>query len=119
MAVARAVVRVCGTEYALAPGALVGRAAGAACLVSDAGVSEAHALLSLRGRQFLLLSLRGALVVQGESETDVPLTEGLEQLPEALREQQGGEDGRADHPPPAGEKTGCGGSGLLFGRQTP
>lgn len=81
----RVVVVVEGRELVLGPGALVGRAEGAACRIRDPRVSEGHALLSLRGRRFVLLALRGELGVHGERETDVLLEPGLDvELAEGL-----------------------------------
>lgn len=50
-----------GREVALGPGAIIGRVAGAALRLNDPRVSEAHALVSLRGRELRLLALRGLL----------------------------------------------------------
>lgn len=54
-----------GRVATLAPGDLVGRLAGAALCLADPRVSEAHALVSLRGEHLVLLALRGLLTVEG------------------------------------------------------
>lgn len=60
----------------LAPGAIIGRSPGAALRVHDPEVSEAHALVSLRGRTLQLLRLRGPLSVDGEDLGEVELAPG-------------------------------------------
>jgi hypothetical protein len=60
----------------LHPGGIVGRLAAAALRLEDPRVSEAHALLSLRGRALKLLALRGALGVRGRWLGEVELREG-------------------------------------------
>lgn len=62
---------------ALAPGALIGRTAAAALRLDDPAISEAHALVSLRGSALRLLSLRGRFVVDGQRMTEVLLARGL------------------------------------------
>lgn len=49
----------------LGAGELVGRNPVAGLMVDDASVSEAHALVSLRGGRFVLLGLRGVFTVDG------------------------------------------------------
>lgn len=61
----------------LGPGSIIGRTPSAALRLSDPRVSEAHALVSLRGRHLKLLSLRGRLRVEGETVAEVILSEGL------------------------------------------
>jgi hypothetical protein len=74
-----------GRSFTLAPGGLIGRAPTAACRIEDPRVSEAHAMLSLRGRELRLLALRGELRVDGLLEDDLSLSEGLEvELAEGL-----------------------------------
>ncbi len=65
-----------GREETLAPGDLVGRTWNAAIRFDDPGVSEAHAMLSLRGAQLWLLSLRRRLVVGGQATDAVALEVG-------------------------------------------
>lgn len=66
-------------------GDLVGRLASAAVHVDDPAISEAHALVSLRGGGFRLLALRGALAVDGAQVDDVLLVPGrVVQLAPAL-----------------------------------
>lgn len=66
-----------GAEHELVPGDVVGRLWTAALPVPDGRVSEAHALVSLREGQLLLLPLRGALAVGGELVHHVVLAAGL------------------------------------------
>lgn len=66
-----------GRRIELAPGQIVGRMAGAAARIEDPRVSEAHALVSLRGAELKLLALRGRLSVDGKPKTDVVLSPGL------------------------------------------
>jgi hypothetical protein len=66
-----------GTPVALAPGVLVGRLQSANLRVADPRVPEAAALVSLRGRELHLLSLRQAVVVDGVLEDDLLLAAGL------------------------------------------
>ncbi|MCA9616280.1 MAG: helix-turn-helix domain-containing protein [Myxococcales bacterium] len=47
-----------GAEVDLGPGDVVGRHAGMALVFDDPSISEAHAMLSLRGAELLLLALR-------------------------------------------------------------
>lgn len=60
----------------LGPGAIIGRMVSAACRLTDSRVSEAHALVSLRGRALRLLALRGELWVDGAPDDEVELAEG-------------------------------------------
>lgn len=74
----RAVVRAPGGALVeLGHGDLVGRLRRCALQVDDARVSEAHALVSLRGDGLQLLPLRGRLVVSGEAVREVRLAPGL------------------------------------------
>jgi len=59
------------------PGDLVGRMPTAAVRLNDPRISEAHALISLRGRHMRLLALRGRFAVLGTVTSDVVLTSGL------------------------------------------
>jgi len=52
-----------GTEAMLGPGAIVGRSSTAALCIDDPRVSEAHAMVSLRDGDLVLLALRGDLTV--------------------------------------------------------
>lgn len=63
-------------SWDLGPGAIIGRMVSAACRLHDARVSEAHALVSLRGRALRLLALRGEVLVDGAPEDEVELVEG-------------------------------------------
>lgn len=62
----------------LYPGDVVGRLATAALRLADGRISEAHAMVSLRGRDLKLLALRGRLAVAGAPVPDVVLHPGLE-----------------------------------------
>jgi hypothetical protein len=66
-----------GTLRELGHGDLIGRLWSAALLIDDARVSEAHALVSLRGGDLKLLALRGRLLVDGRPVGDVALVPGL------------------------------------------
>ncbi|MCB9691144.1 MAG: FHA domain-containing protein [Alphaproteobacteria bacterium] len=74
---AHAVVRCpLGNEVELGPGAVIGRLPGAALRVDDPRVSEAHALVSLRGRDLKLLPLRGRIAHGGRQVPEVVLEPG-------------------------------------------
>ncbi len=62
----------------LCPGDLIGRLWSAGLRIDDARVSEAHALVSLRGAQLKLLALRGVLAVDGKRVSEVVLEPGVE-----------------------------------------
>lgn len=47
-----------------------------ACRLNDSRVSEAHALVSLRGRALRLLALRGEVLIDGAPEDEVELAQG-------------------------------------------
>lgn len=66
-----------GRRDVLFPGDLVGRAAGAALPIDDPHVSEAHAIVSLRGEELVLLALRRRLYVDGKAVDGVVLRPGL------------------------------------------
>lgn len=66
-----------GAEVDLCPGELIGRLRGAALRLDDARVSEAHALVSLRGAELKLLALRGVLALDGRSVSEVVLKPGV------------------------------------------
>ena len=59
-------------------GDLIGRMGAAAVHIDDARVSEAHAMVSLRGAELKLLGLRGRFAINGVPRTDVVLTPGLQ-----------------------------------------
>ena len=67
-----------GTEAGLHPGDLIGRSHAAALRLQDPRVSEAHALVSLRGGVLKLLGLRGRLAVGTSPLTEVTLAPGQE-----------------------------------------
>jgi hypothetical protein len=54
-----------GARTTVHPGGIIGRLASAALRLDDPRVSEAHALVSLRGQTLVLLALRGALGSRG------------------------------------------------------
>ena len=60
-----------GLVVRVAPGGIIGRTSSASLRLPDPRVSEAHALVSLRGREFRILALRGRTEVDGEEETEV------------------------------------------------
>jgi hypothetical protein len=62
----------------LYPGDLIGRAAYAALRLDDPRISEAHALVSLRGADLKLLALRGVIAVDDKRVPEVVLSEGSE-----------------------------------------
>ena len=62
-----------GRQVWLRPGALIGRLRSAAARIDDPRVSEAHALISLRGRQMRMLALRGMLRTRAGPVDEVPL----------------------------------------------
>lgn len=66
-----------GTRRVVGPGDLIGRLADAAVHLDDGRVSEAHALVSLRGSELQLLALRGRFAVDGRSLDRVALAPGL------------------------------------------
>lgn len=63
--------------FDLGPGDLVGRLWSAKLRIDDARVSEAHAMVSLRGAELKLLALRGVIAVDGKRVSDVLLTPGV------------------------------------------
>lgn len=66
-----------GDTHVLGPGDLIGRLESAALHIDDARISEAHGLVSLRGRELKLLALRGVFAVDGKPVHDVVLKPGL------------------------------------------
>jgi hypothetical protein len=65
-----------GTTVDLGPGDLIGRMWSAALPLDDPRISEAHALLSFRGRELRLLALRGPLTVGRRSLQEISLMAG-------------------------------------------
>lgn len=65
-----------GARHTLGPGDIVGRTWTAALPLDDERVSEAHALVSLRGRRLMLLALRGLFSVKGKPQKSLELAEG-------------------------------------------
>lgn len=66
-----------GEVYELGHGALIGRLWSADLHINDARVSEAHAMISLRGRDVRLLALRGRFAIDGRWLSEVALTTGM------------------------------------------
>jgi len=66
-----------GALHTLGIGDLIGRLPTAALAIDDPRISEAHAMISLRGGGLHLLSLRRMVVVGGRPVTDVRLVPGL------------------------------------------
>jgi hypothetical protein len=65
-----------GSSSELGHGDLIGRLWSAALSISDARVSEAHAMVSLRGQELLLLPLRGRFAVDGQRLSSLILAAG-------------------------------------------
>ena len=65
-----------GSVDHLAPGDIIGRVWTAALRLDDPHVSEAHALVSLRGRSLRLLALRGRFLVDGQASSETELLPG-------------------------------------------
>ncbi len=66
-----------GTVSELGHGDLIGRLGTAALHLDDPRVSEAHAMVSLRGGALKLLALRGRFTVDGRAVADVELRPGM------------------------------------------
>lgn len=85
----RAVVRAPdGAIVDLAPGALIGRMPRCELCLDDGRISEAHAMVSLRGEALVLLPLRGRFAVDGKHPSQLELTPGqhIELAPGLLME---------------------------------
>lgn len=65
-----------GTVETLFAGDLIGRTWAAALRLDDPDISEAHAMLSLRGERLWLLALRRRFRVDGEAREAIALSEG-------------------------------------------
>lgn len=65
-----------GHAVELGHGDLIGRLWSAALSISDARISEAHAMVSLRGQELLLLPLRGRFALDGQRQTSLVLAAG-------------------------------------------
>ncbi|TNF36551.1 MAG: helix-turn-helix domain-containing protein [Deltaproteobacteria bacterium] len=65
-------------QVQLGPGDIIGRLPSAALQVADPRVSEAHAMLSLRAGELVLLALRRRFAIGGEPRAQVVLEPGLE-----------------------------------------
>lgn len=65
-----------GRSVEATPGTILGRGSAAGVPFPHLGVSEAHALVSLRGGALRLLALRGRLCVDDEEEDDIILEPG-------------------------------------------
>ena len=65
-----------GSVCELGHGDLIGRLPSAALHIDDIRISEAHALVSLRGRELKLLALRGRFAINQKPVSEVILAEG-------------------------------------------
>ncbi|MFT4979113.1 MAG: hypothetical protein ACI8S6_005023, partial [Myxococcota bacterium] len=65
-----------GARHTLQHGDLIGRLWTARLQLSDPRVSEAHAMISLRGGQLKLLALRGLFAIDGKPRKDIVLAVG-------------------------------------------
>ncbi len=66
-----------GSLHRVAAGGWIGRTPSAALVLDDARISEAHAMVSLRGPDLKILGLRGRLRIDGAPATDAVLEEGM------------------------------------------
>lgn len=66
-----------GSLAVLGPGDIIGRTAIAALRINDPRISEAHALVSLRGTSLKLLALRGRFFIDHTPQLEVELRSGL------------------------------------------
>ena len=66
-----------GTRRTAGHGDVIGRLTGAAIHLDDARVSEAHAMVSLRGSDLTLLALRGRFAIDGKALEKAVLQPGL------------------------------------------
>lgn len=66
-----------GTTHVLTSGDLIGRMQSAALHIDDVRISEAHAMVSLRGRELKLLALRGVFAVNAKPVREVVLHPGM------------------------------------------
>lgn len=66
-----------GRHVELGHGDVIGRLGWCALAIDDGRISEAHALVSLRGDALQLLALRGRFAVDGRAVSQVPLEPGL------------------------------------------
>ena len=65
-----------GRVHEVAAGGIIGRLAGAALVLPDPRVSEAHAMVSLRGGALHLLTLRGRFAASGRTPSSLELSVG-------------------------------------------
>jgi hypothetical protein len=65
-----------GSTVELGPGDLIGRVASAALVLDDPRISEAHAMVSLRGGELYLLALRRLVAHRGKPVSEVLLETG-------------------------------------------
>ena len=65
-----------GSARDLGHGDFIGRLWSAALVLDDPRISEAHALVSLRGSQLKLLALRGRFAIDGQTHSEVALVVG-------------------------------------------
>lgn len=69
-------VRCLGRSHDLVPGDVIGRGRAAALPIDDGRISEAHALVSLRGGELKLLALRGRFMLEGRTLAETVLAVG-------------------------------------------
>ena len=67
-----------GETVTMGHGSIIGRLWSADLHLNDARVSEAHTMVSLRGRDVHLLALRGRFRVKGKTHSDVVLAPGMQ-----------------------------------------
>ncbi len=67
-----------GEYVRLRPGGLIGRATQSNLRIDAPGISEAHALLTFRDKQMRLMALRGEMMMRGQPQTEISLTEGID-----------------------------------------
>lgn len=65
-------------QFSLGIGDIIGRSSQAALCIDDPRISEAHALLSLRGSALMLLALRGRFRFRGEIVSEIELRPGMD-----------------------------------------
>ncbi len=75
---AAVVFRLHDVPMTVGAGAIIGRSFTADIAIQDGRISEAHAQVSLRGNELVLLPLRGRLRVDGRDVSRVSLREGLQ-----------------------------------------
>lgn len=67
-----------GNQHILYPGSIIGRLAKADLRIDDPRISEAHALISLRGNSLKMLALRGSLTIKERIRGETVLDKDME-----------------------------------------